>query len=207
MKTFSLNAIQEDEVAHLWYLALAGDRSSFQKLLETTYDLMFQYGHKFSKDTELVKDAIQDVFLEILEKRHVLNQDIPPKAYLLASLRRRLHRLGNRQRWLLSGDPVIESTDFDVEFSAEDCLIQSEYTRSMGEQMASLMNGLPKRQKEVVYLRFFENLERDEIAYMMEIRPQSVSNLLQTAFKWLKTQWKPVISFMLPGLFLDKIIF
>ena len=200
MKPFTIDPVQDSEIAHLWCLALQGDKNSFQKLLECTYDLMFQYGQKFNHDSELFKDAIQDVFLEILEKRTSINSNIPPKPYLLASLRRRLHRLGQRQRWLFSGEPVAEVMEFDVEFSAEHYFIQSEKTRDMAEQMATLMQELPKRQKEVIYLRFFQDLDRDEIAYMMDIQPQSVSNLLQTAFKWLKTQWKPIIS-LLPFIF------
>ena len=200
MKFSSTDFVQESEITQLWHLALTGDRDSFQILLERTYDLMFQYGHKFSKDTELIKDSIQDVFLEILEKRNTLNKDIPPKAYLLASLRRRLHRLGQRQKWFLTGDSDCNAETFDFEFSAEYHLIQSESTRSVAEQLTSLMKELPKRQKEVLYLRFFQDLDRDEIAFMMNIRPQSVSNLLQEAFKWLKTQWRPVIS-LLPFLF------
>ena len=200
MKFSTADFVQESEITQLWHLALNGDRDSFQRLLETTYDLMFQYGHKFSNDTELIKDSIQDVFLEILEKRNTLNKDIPPKPYLLASLRRRLHRLGQRQKWFLSEEPVSNSETFNFELSAEYHLIQSESTRSVANQIASLMNELPKRQKEVLYLRFFQDLDRDEIAFMMKIQPQSVSNLLQEAFKWLKTQWKPMIS-LFPFLF------
>jgi RNA polymerase sigma factor (sigma-70 family) len=200
MRYITIDTAQESEITQLWQLALSGDRSSFQKLLEVTYDLMFQYGHKFTQDRELIKDGIQDVFLEILEKRDTLSRNIPPKPYLLASLRRRLHRLSQRQKWLLPGEPVTDAVSFDTEFSAEHHLIQSESTRNIAEQMAALMQALPKRQKEVLYLRFFQELDRDEIAYMMNIRPQSVSNLLQEAFKWLKIHWRPVIS-LLPFLF------
>ena len=201
MKLLRVARISDSETERLWRFALGGDRDAFQALLAATYDLMFEYGQKFSRDRELVKDAIQDVYLEVLEKRANLSPDIPPKAYLLASLRRRLHRLASRQRWLLSGDPVHTELQFDTEFSAEHYFIQAEDTRHVAGQMSALLNALPRRQKEVVYLRFFQDLSRDEIAYMMDIRPQSVSNLLQTAFKWLKEQWRPVISFLLPVFF------
>jgi RNA polymerase sigma factor (sigma-70 family) len=197
MKSFGIDHLQEIEISQLWCSTLKGDRESFQKLMEATYDLMFQFGHKFSRDRELIKDSIQDVFLEILEKRTRLSSDIPPKPYLLASLRRRLHRLEQRQRWMVPGDT--ETTGFEIEFSSEHYLILSEETGNIARQMTSLMNELPERQKEVVYLRFFQNLDRDEIADLMRIRPQSVSNLLQAAFKWLRTQWKPVISLLLPS--------
>jgi RNA polymerase sigma factor (sigma-70 family) len=49
-----------------------------------------------------------------------------------------------------------------------------------------LINVLPKRQKEIIYLKFFENLGREEIADIMQISPQAVSNLLQKALKNLR---------------------
>jgi len=174
---------------------LAGDPVSFEQLLQSTYNLLFHYGKKFTKDRELVKDSIQDVFLEVWEKRAVLNGGIPPRAYLLASLRRRLFRLEQRHRIMSPEDfshgPEIE---FDVEFSVEHSLIKLEEDRLTADRITFLLNKLPKRQKEAVYLRFFEQLDRDEIASIMEIHPQSVSNLLQTAFKWMKTHWKVAIS-------------
>ncbi|WP_031526951.1 RNA polymerase sigma factor [Dyadobacter crusticola] len=200
MKTFNVGSLSENEITQYWQAALAGDRASFQKLLEGTYDLMYQYGQKFTRDPELVKDAIQDVFLGILEKRATVNASIPPKPYLLASLRRRLHRLGQRGNWLLDSG-VDHGFDFDIEFSSEYYFIISEENRHLAQQITSLMNALPARQKEVIYLRFFQDLDRDEIAGIMHIRPQSVSNLLQSAFKWLREQWKPAISVFLALLF------
>ncbi|QRR00273.1 RNA polymerase sigma factor [Dyadobacter sandarakinus] len=200
--------MQDDDLTHQWQLALAGDRTSFQALLDGTYGLMFQYGCKFTRDRELVKDGIQDVFLEIFEKRATINADIPPKAYLLASLRRRLHRLGERQRWVVLEEDLPEQEGFGIEMSFEHHLIHSETTRDEADQLARLINQLPARQQEALYLRFFQGLERDDIAYLMDIQPQSVSNLQQEAFKWLRLQWKPFMGLfplILPALlFFEK---
>jgi DNA-directed RNA polymerase specialized sigma24 family protein len=50
---------------------------------------------------------------------------------------------------------------------------------------------LPERQKEVVYLKFFESLSREEISHILEIAPQTVSNILQIALGKLR-QGTPV---------------
>lgn len=193
----SLNNLTDDEDTSLWHDLLAGSAPSFEKLIDRTYDMLFQYGNKFSRDRELIKDSIQDVFMEVWEKRTLLNDNIPPKAYLLASLRRRMHRLAQRNRFVPMEDSHFPGIDFHAEFSVEYSLIQSEQDQLTASQMTSLLNDLPKRQKEVIYLKFFNNLDRDDIAAIMDIHPQSVSNLLQTAFKWLKTRWKTAISILL----------
>lgn len=197
MRPTQINHHTDDEEIYLWQQLLTGNVDAFEKLINRTYDLLFQYGNKFSRDQELVKDCIQDIFLEVWEKRQRLNNEIPPKAYLVASLRRRMHRLALRNRMTPVDDFGQLSGDFDVDFGAEYSFISTEQDQNTAMQITTLLNDLPKRQKEAVYLKFFHNLERDEIATVMDIYPQSVSNLLQAAFKLLKSQWKTVISFIL----------
>ncbi|WP_051350059.1 RNA polymerase sigma factor [Dyadobacter alkalitolerans] len=187
---------QEEKEVLLWHEMLAGNVAAFEMLIDVTYDLLFQYGNKFCRDRELIKDCIQDVFLEIWEKKGSLNPEIPPKAYLLASLRRRLHRMVQKNRMLFL-DHLLPDEGFDIGFYAEHSFIESEHDQQLASQITHMLNGLPKRQKEAVYLKFFEDMDRDEIAAIMEIHPQSVSNLLQTAFKFLKTQWRSVVSLFL----------
>jgi len=196
MRTIASNIQKEQQEIALWHEMLAGNVASFESLIDVTYDLLFQYGNKFCRDRELIKDCIQDVFLEIWEKKGSLNHNIPPKAYLLASLRRRLHRMMQKNRMLFL-DHLLPDEGFDIAFHAEHQFIQTEHDQQIASRITHMLNGLPKRQREAIYLKFFQDMDRDEIAAIMEIHPQSVSNLLQTAFKFLKTQWRSIVSLFL----------
>lgn len=186
-----------EEEQKLWREMLTGNVTAYEHLIDRTYDLLFHYGTKFNGDRELIKDCIQDVFLGVWEKREALNPEIPPKPYLLASLRRRLHRLASRLRMDCMDYYNESDVVFDLEFSAEYQLIESENDRLLASRMTEMLNELPKRQKEAVFLRFYNDLERDEIAMVMDIQPQSVSNLLQEAFKFIKSHWKAIVSLVL----------
>ncbi|MBO9611685.1 MAG: sigma-70 family RNA polymerase sigma factor [Dyadobacter sp.] len=183
-----------EEEQQLWREMLAGDVTAYEHLIDRTYDLLFHYGTKFNGDRELIKDCIQDVFLGVWEKRDALNPEIPPKPYLLASLRRRLHRLASRLRMDCMDYYNESDIVFDLEFTAEYQLIESENDRLLAARMTEMLNELPKRQKEAVFLRFYNDMEREEIALVMDIQPQSVSNLLQEAFKFIKSHWKAIVS-------------
>jgi len=196
MKVLKTNCQLEEEEIRLWHKMLEGNSTCFEQLINSTYNLLFQYGCRFSTDREMLKDCIQDVFLEIWEKRNILNRQIPPRAYLLASLRRRMHRVMQQNRLHISEDLERSIPDFNVEFSAEHLFIQSEQDQQLAQRITILLNELPKRQQEAVYLRFFNDLERDEIADIMDIHPQSVSNLLQSAFRSIKLQWKTIVCFI-----------
>ena len=187
-------ALHLEEEQQLWREMLAGDVTAYEHLIDRTYDLLFHYGTKFNGDRELIKDCIQDVFLGVWEKRDALNPEIPPKPYLLASLRRRLHRLASRLRMDCMDYYNESDIVFDLEFTAEYQLIESENDRLLAARMTEMLNELPKRQKEAVFLRFYNDMEREEIALVMDIQPQSVSNLLQEAFKFIKSHWKAIAS-------------
>lgn len=197
----STSSFPEDRV--LWQDFLAGEVRAFEKLMSDNFRLLFRYGSKFSKDRELVKDAIQDLFLILWEKRDNLNPNAAVKPYLMASLRRLMHRQVSSRTWV-GGEALQEEDDyFDIEFSVEDDYIRNEATHSRAHHLQQLINALPRRQKEVVYLKFFQELSREQIAEVMAVSPQTVSNLLQIAIRHLKTHWKAefLIFFLLHFLF------
>lgn len=177
----------------IWRRFLTGDREAFDLLMTSHFRALFQYGSKFSKDKELVKDCIQDLFLVLWEKRENLNKDAAVKPYLLASLRRLMHRNTSSKSWV--GDESLEDAEgsFEIEFSVEQQYIENESTLFQTQHLKQMLDELPKRQKEVIYLRYFQEMDRNQISEVMEVTPQTVSNLLQIAIKQLKTHWKSAL--------------
>ncbi|MEA5257485.1 sigma-70 family RNA polymerase sigma factor [Arcicella aquatica] len=171
----------------VWLRFLEGEKSAFEELMKANFSSLFHYGSKFSKDKEFIKDCIQDLFLQLWERREHLSNEIVVKPYLMASLRRRIHRASLQLRF---SDPYTEANDiFDIEFSIEEKFIQDETSLVLAQRIKQVIETLPKRQKEVIYLKFFQELERDQIAQIMDIAPQTASNLLQMAIKQLKKYW------------------
>lgn len=174
----------------LWQDFLTGDMKAFERLMSGSFRFLFNYGSKFSKDREFVKDSIQDLFLVLWEKKENLNPDAVVRPYLMASLRRLMHRQSSARAWAGSESLNGDDEHFEIEFSVEEEYIENEATLVRTRQLEKLLKALPRRQKEVVYLKFFQELTREQISEVMAVSPQTVSNLLQIAIKHLKTQWK-----------------
>ena len=187
MPNHSMNQSDDNTV---WKQFLSGNKEAFDLLMSSYYRLLFQYGSKFSQDKEFVKDCIQDLFLVLWEKRENLDKSAVVKPYLLASLRRLMHRCISSKSWI--GDKSLEDSDisFEIEFSVEERYIENEAIYARAQQLKQLLDQLPKRQKEVVYLKFFQDMDRNQISQVMDVTPQTVSNLLQIAIKQLKKHWK-----------------
>ena len=74
----------------LWQAFLSSDKEAFACLFEEYVDAMYAYGCKMTSDAELVKDAIQDVFVKLYKNRLSLRENVMIKGYLFVALKRTL---------------------------------------------------------------------------------------------------------------------
>lgn len=170
----------------IWQRFLDGDGDSLKQIVEFHFKDLLSYGSRFCADRELVKDCLQDLFIKLWESRVNLNRNVVVKAYLFASLRRMLNRRIQGQNKYLSFSADDDNLVFDFEVSVEEKLISNEYLLELTHRIAGNLATLPKRQKEVMYLKFFQDMSRDEIAVTMNISSQTVSNQMQLALKKLR---------------------
>lgn len=166
-------AVESDE--DLWLYFREGSHEAYALLLRQNASLLFNYGSRFSKDEDFVKDCIQDVFFELWNRRNKIKQAACVKAYLFKALRLRIFR--EQSKWnnmeLFEGIQII-----DEYFNIEDHLIYEQTSKEIAGKLKEILGSLPQRQKEIVYLHFFEDADHEEIARIMGLNRQSVYNLL-----------------------------
>ena len=170
----------------LWNEFRSGNKLSFEKLMQAHYRGLFSYATKFTRDGEFVKDCLQELFLELWRSRASLNATDFVKSYLFKSIRNKIHRELHKNRHHHDAAQLDDNYYFDVEFSIEHHLIREQTLRETANTFSGLLNKLPKRQKEIIYLRFYQDLEVSEIVEIMEINAQSVYNLLHKALANLR---------------------
>ena len=148
------------------------------------FDSLYAYGLKISGDEELVKDCIQELFYRLwknnIETRNVSNM----KFYLFKALRRQIlnaYDLKSYQLNKVSTDKIIH-----FEISPEDLLIRNQTEKNQRVRILSALNQLSPRQREAVYLRYFEELDFRETARIMNINIQSAKNNVYRALETLK---------------------
>jgi RNA polymerase sigma factor (sigma-70 family) len=181
----------------LWEQMKVGSELALGKLIKKYFNFLQNYGYKFIKDEAFVKDCVQEVFIDLWTHRERVTTPLSIKAYLLTSVRRRVLREAERQqKYRQTDDYDLENEGEWVAFSQEWLLIEQESLSDMTQKVSDLLNQLPRRQREVLYLRFYQNMERTEIAQIMDINEQSVSNHLQAAFKNFKENWESLLVLM-----------
>jgi RNA polymerase sigma factor (sigma-70 family) len=169
----------------LWVSLKSGDLKAFSTLFKVYYPLLHNYGLKLSNYNEqLTEDCLQEFFLYIYQHRENLADLNSIKPYLYVSFRRHLFREIKKASKTINCD----KDDFfvDISFSAEDVIIQQEIDVLKKESLETLLNALPNRQKEVLYLKYYSDLNINEIAKVLEIKYQSVLNLIHKGIKKLR---------------------
>ncbi len=178
----------------LWQQLQNGSELALGKLINRYFNPLLNYGYKFIRDEAFVKDCVQEVFIEIWNRRDRISSPDSVRAYLLSSVRKRVLREGYRQQIIRDdAPPDLENNGNLTDFSPEWTIIEQESLTETTHRIADALAKLPKRQREVIYLRYYQNLERDEIAAIMQVNPQSVSNLLQAAYASMRENWPIVL--------------
>lgn len=169
----------------LWRAFKSGDEQALITIFDRFTQPMFNYGFKLMGERELVQDGIQELFIEIWQHRERLGDTDSIKFYLFRSLRRKLIRLkGKSENRLFGGLPA----DYDKEVTPSHEFIMISEQRSVEERgkLIRMIGTLTKRQQEVMFLRYFDELSCDQIALVMELSKQAVYNLLHHALEKLK---------------------
>ncbi|RXF68632.1 RNA polymerase sigma factor [Arcticibacter tournemirensis] len=176
------------DVADVWASFLKGDEEAYSCIIRKFARPLFNYGIRFSSDRDLIKDCIQDVFFDLWNKRDRISETSYVQAYLFKSIRHRIIREKSKWEQMES----LENVPFLGEFNIETKIIEEQSNREINDRIARVFNSLPQRQKEIVYLRFYENLGHDKICTIMGLTRQSVYNLLQKALHKMRKEWVTV---------------
>ncbi|MCG1036291.1 RNA polymerase sigma factor [Polaribacter sargassicola] len=172
---------------YVWKALKEGDLNAFSVLFESYYPQLHNYGLKICKNVALTEDTLQDFFLYIYEHRQNLSDIDNIAPYLFTSYKRFLIKVLKKNEKLVQTDFSAENF-VDIQFSAEEIITKHETEIFKNKKLNKLLNNLPKRQKEAIYLKYYSGLKASEIANIMDINYQSVVNTLHKAMKNLKEE-------------------
>ncbi len=174
-----------DEVA-IWDQFRSGDQKAFTELYQHFVQPLYSYSMGVTSDKELIKDCLHDLFVELWRNHATIGPTTSVKFYLMASIKRKLvrHLETQMKNHVHHTNYMLEFSEAD--YSQESILIKYEDEIRTNKQLANCLNMLSKRQREAISLRFFQNMDTDQISDSMKINPQSVYNLIFGALRVMK---------------------
>jgi RNA polymerase sigma factor (sigma-70 family) len=190
--TLLLNALRND------------DEAALNHLFSTYYNRLFRTGLKYGSTNETVEEAIQAVFIDLWHYRKTLGDVQSFEAYLTGSLRKRLTKMGSktaknavsRRKIGMRKDAYTEGSlknredaENDILLSVEayeNVLILQETNDLKRNELKNALEQLTPRQKELIVMRYFEEMNYADIAEKTQLQTDSIYKTIHEALKRLR---------------------
>lgn len=175
----------------LWQEFKAGREEAFISIYRRYFQQLYAYGHQFTKDTPLIEDCIQELFIEMRSKRESLQDTTSIKFYLYKALRNRILRQLSRKKMLPFNEELMDGYNFEINLSHEHKMIHAQLDVEVKQALNAALNKLTVRQREITLYYFYEKLSYAEIAEMMNLsKPKFARDLLYRAIAKIKAEVK-----------------
>lgn len=159
----------DDELVRAY---IEGNNEAFDVLLERYQSKLFSYIYFLVRDEDLADDIFQETFVKAImmmqQKRYVFSGKF--SSWIMRIAHNHIVDLFRQDKkdFVSVLDPAEQNRIYDrnlVEDNVESCLI-SEQTQEEVRRMVEL---LPQNQKEIVYMRFYQDMSFREIADILNI--------------------------------------
>lgn len=160
------------------------DSSKFEAIYLKYYATLLVYGKTMTANEQIIEDAIQELFLVIWQKGENLVIKSSFENYLFVAFRNNLIRKIKKQG--------LSELNFDLPTEIDEALnFENE------QQLKKWLEKLPPSQKEVIFLRYYQNKSYIEIAEILDISYQVARNFAYRGIKFLKKNMKKINSVLL----------
>ncbi|MCD0488234.1 sigma-70 family RNA polymerase sigma factor [Pedobacter sp. MC2016-14] len=176
----------EEDDKNYWEQMRLGDKQALFELYNKMYFHLIRFGLKINADDELVKDCVNQIFLNLWDKRERLQPIDNVKSYLMTTLRRcMLDQLSYQDKMDLAFNKLGAEEDWS-ELSYEEIIINMQQDDEMREKLHDAIRQLTPRQIELIKLKFFEGLSYEQIAEHTSQTVKTAYNTIYDAIKMLR---------------------
>ena len=158
----------------LWQKFKSGDRQAFLTLYDQYFPVLFRYCRQITPATQLIEDTIHDLFITLWDRRHHLGEVQSIQSYLITSARRLIVQQLKKD----SGEELsdnLSTAPFELMIGA-----------TLECDLAKALQELNEKQREVLFLKFYNGLSYQEIAEAMNLRLDTVYKIAKRSLNKLK---------------------
>jgi RNA polymerase sigma factor (sigma-70 family) len=169
----------------VWDEFRAGNESAFIQIYQDYFDKLYEYGMRIVRNEDLVKDAIQEMFIDLRKNRSHLGNTSSIKFYLFKCIKRKI--IKEEGKW----NGTLENLDhfhyFQFEYSHEQHLIDQQIEVEKQKKLNVAIQNLSPRKREIIYYFYHEGLSYLQIQELMGFdNIKSARNLIYKALNLLK---------------------
>lgn len=164
------------------------DRKAFEYIFRYYYTDLCRFTLKYVRDEIVAEEIVQEVFINIWERRSSIKINTSLKAYLFTAVRNRSFNYIKLQLPKEQLKTDVDSIGFIDENTREDELIMED----LHQYVREAIDTLPTKCKAIFLLSRNSGLTYKEIAEELEISVKTVENQVGLALKKLREQLNPI---------------
>jgi RNA polymerase sigma-70 factor, ECF subfamily len=182
-KNFEL--IEDDELM----VCLANDdRKAFEYIFRTYYQDLCRFGTTYVKDKDVAEELVQQIFINIWERRYELTISTSMKAYLFTAVRNKSFNYLKLQLPKEYKKVDVDNVGFvDASNKEEDIIFED-----LKIYVAKAIDTLPVKCRAIFNLSRNSGLTYKEIAEELDISVKTVENQIGIALKKMREQLSPI---------------
>lgn len=175
--------MSEDEIG-LIQRAQRGDADACAALYSRHHDAVYRYCYYRLGDAEMAQDLTAEVFVRMVEKLDSFRLRGRPLLAWLYTIARNLVTDAYRQNGRATHLPLEAAPDLNSDDKA--ALMQRVERRLEADCLAAAMRHLTEDQRQVILLKFMENLSNEAVARMLDKTEGAVKSLQHRALNALR---------------------
>jgi RNA polymerase sigma-70 factor, ECF subfamily len=152
-----------------------GDPLAFEGLYGRYRDWVFRLAWRFTRDRDLALDVLQDTFTYLLRRLPTLQLTARLTTFLYPAVRNLSLAALRRNRKFPGGEEILDEMP-----------ARSEAAEGLSEELAAALALVPQAQRQVVLMRFVDEMSIEEIAEALAVPPGTVKSRLHHAIETLR---------------------
>lgn len=169
------------------------NQREFQEIYHQYFNGLANYAYAVLKDRDAAKDVVQDVFLDVWNKRETLSIKTSLEAYLVRAVKFKsidfIRKDKTKQQYVANMTPY--SVPLTEENEEDD-----EQKLNRKKQLSYAIAQLPTKCRQVFLLSRLSGYTYKEIAEEMNISPKTVENQISRALKLLRQKLSDLMVLM-----------
>ncbi|MFB3389801.1 RNA polymerase sigma factor [Flavobacterium sp. LAR06] len=165
--------------------------NDLKKIFDLYYKSILMYANRFLSSRTECEDLIQDIFINIWEKKRIFQDEISLKTYLYKTTRNKCYNIIKhekiKQKYASNALEILEDDNLFLKQVLEE---------ETAIQLYQIIEILPKRKKEIITLSL-KGLKNNEIAEILDIKLQTVKTLKSQSYTILRARFKDIICYFL----------
>ena len=161
-------------------------QEKFTKIHEKEADAIFRFSLLRTSDRDVAMDLTQDAFMKLWDKLSTKQVVENPRAFLFAVTRNAIIDW-YRKKKTVSLEKINEDTEGEKEFAIIESVAEQD---SEVLAILKILNSLDENYREVVYMRYVEELKPREIADILGENTNVISVRINRGLKELRKRFK-----------------